>query len=197
MVGTDGVEPPSPGLQPGAMNRFSCIPLAERARLERAHDSSSLVDVADRCLSSRPPLQVVRRFAAPLIAGCAALPRSPGRARSAQRRGAILHAAREISRKIEMDDAVFKGRGRTDVHDRARGEHGVIGGTRTQLRLAPQASASTASASITMAGPDGVEPPSCVLEAHSSPRHEPGKHRGDRLRADPLVELTGASVRQL
>ena len=54
-----------------------------------------------------------------------------------------------------------------------------------------------ASASITMAGPDGVEPPSRVLETHSSPRHGPRINTEGTGYADPLVELTGGSVLQL
>jgi hypothetical protein len=128
LVGTDGVEPPSPGLQPGAMNRFSCIPEIGGAG----------------ALRTRPEM---RRFAAPLIAGCAALPRSPGPARS-----------NPTARRVQA----------RRTRDLAQDRNGRCSFQRTCWNRRARTRACR-NMGTTMAGPDGVEPPSRVLETHSSP----------------------------
>jgi hypothetical protein len=120
-----------------------------------------------------------------------------GRARPAQRHGASVRAARESrARLFMMNDAVFKGRVEPGVHDRTRNVWCDRWGS-NPLRLAPQASASTASASATMRARNDSNARPTVWNRGRRLDSSPRINRGDRLRADPLVMFTGVPERQL
>lgn len=194
VVGTDGVEPPSSGLQPDA------APFQLHSRgvgVSRTRSSPSrLIDVANRRLTVRPPLRMRSRRVPSRTEDAAYSDRWSARGGSTSG-GVFGHTAQEPHATLERF-AVFKGRAEPDVHDRARNEHGVAGESRTRLRLAPQASASTTLASTTMAGPGRIERPSRGLESRLSPTTRARKkRRGDRLRADPLVIRMGVSEQEL
>jgi hypothetical protein len=131
-----------------------------------------------------------------LLPGDVTLPRSRGRARSAQRHGASVHAAQESRATLfVIDDAVFKGRVEDTRTNRARNWCDRWGSN--PLRLASQASASTASASATMQARNESNAHLRVWNPDRRLDTSPRKDRGDRLRADPLVMFTGVPERQL
>jgi hypothetical protein len=153
-----------------------------------------LVDVAGRCLTVRPPLRM-RSRRDPSHAGRRGVAPIARAHEAAQRAAARISVPRKSLTRELRDTIRFSkdalNQTYTTVHVR---KLGVTDETRT--RFARFTSECLDRFGFDHhAGPGRIERPSRDLESRSPPRRGPLKRRGDQLRADPLVELTGVSER--
>ncbi len=158
---------------------------------------SRLVDVADRCLTVRPPLRM-RSRRGPSRSGDAALPRSQERVRQLnEHRRAPVRRARTSRENFGILVFSFQ---RTRQTGRARPCTQDTWGDRRDshsLQLASRASASICFGFNHHAGPGRIERPSRGLESRSSPRRGPQRNeKGPAARRSPrrAYRSIGATV---